>query len=343
MPENNKLVPILVKIAKALVLLGLVVYLCYRIKPQHLSVLSTTRDWPMLTGAFALALAAVCITFTRWYLLVRALDLKFRLSDAFRLGFLGYLLNFVAPSSVGGDLFKAIFIAREQKGRRAEAVATVVVDRIIGLYALVLVTSIAILCVQLPSDKPAIQAICNMTLVAALIGGIGIGLLLFAPGLTNSLARLFQRVPKVGEIIHRIVAAIAMYRAKPMVITAIGLMSLVSHSMFAISIFLIATALYGGAIPTLPEHFIIGPLSMVAGAIPLAPGGLGIFESAMMELYTHVPVGQTIAAGMGISIAIVFRLITIAIAGVGGLYYLASRRELRSVIQQARTSEEVPA
>ncbi len=59
---------------------------------------------------------AVSLTFVRWYLLVRALGLHFRLLDAFRLGFLGYLFNFVSVGSVGGDLFKAIFIAREQPG-----------------------------------------------------------------------------------------------------------------------------------------------------------------------------------------------------------------------------------
>ena len=66
--------------------------------------------------------------------------LPFRIRDAFRLSFLSYLLNFVSVGSVGGDLFKAFFIAREQPGRRTEAVATVVVDRIVGLYGLLLVT-----------------------------------------------------------------------------------------------------------------------------------------------------------------------------------------------------------
>ena len=87
---------------------------------------------------------AVSLTFVRWYLLVRALGLNFRLLDAFRLGFLGYLFNFVSVGSVGGDLFKAIFIAREQPGRRTEAVATVLVDRVVGVYALVLLTSTVI-------------------------------------------------------------------------------------------------------------------------------------------------------------------------------------------------------
>ena len=52
----------------------------------------------------------------------RALGIPFTLRNAFRLGFMGYLLNFVGPGAVGGDLFKAYFVASDQKSRRAEAV-----------------------------------------------------------------------------------------------------------------------------------------------------------------------------------------------------------------------------
>ena len=53
----------------------------------------------------------------------------------------------VHPPSVGLDqsAFKAVFIAREQHGKRAEAVATVVIDRLIGLYVLFVVASVAAL------------------------------------------------------------------------------------------------------------------------------------------------------------------------------------------------------
>src|SRR5262245_27483918 len=94
------------------------------------------KNWSMLAIAAALKLTAIMITFVRWFFLVRALNLPFRLRDAFRLGFLGYLFNLIAPGAVGGDLFKAVFIAREQPGRRGAAISSVIVDRLIGLYAL---------------------------------------------------------------------------------------------------------------------------------------------------------------------------------------------------------------
>src|SRR6202034_889971 len=77
------------------------------------------------------------IQFVRWYLLVRALALPFTLGEAFRLGLVGSFYNSFPPGSVGGALVKAFYIAHGQPGRRASAVATVIADRLIGLFGLI--------------------------------------------------------------------------------------------------------------------------------------------------------------------------------------------------------------
>ncbi len=89
-----------------------------------------------LALAFAFGLTALLLTFVRWYILVRAVDLPFRLTDAIRLGFIGFFFNTLMPGAVGGDAIKAWFLAREQK-RRTTAVATVIMDRAIALWALI--------------------------------------------------------------------------------------------------------------------------------------------------------------------------------------------------------------
>ena len=61
--------------------------------------------------------------------------------DAMRIGFIGYLFNLAPMGIVGGDLLKAWMLAREKPGNRAKALASVVVDRIIGLYVLFLVAA----------------------------------------------------------------------------------------------------------------------------------------------------------------------------------------------------------
>jgi uncharacterized membrane protein YbhN (UPF0104 family) len=94
---------------------------------------------PINFVAFGLTLAALTVgallTFLRWYFLVRAAGLPFRLTDALRLGLIGFFFNNLLPGGVGGDVVKAVFIAREQS-RRAIAVATILVDRFLAVWGI---------------------------------------------------------------------------------------------------------------------------------------------------------------------------------------------------------------
>lgn len=332
----------LITLLKIFLPLAIIAWLLTSVDSHELQDLrERPKDWGMLVFAFAIAMLSVCTTFVRWYLLVRALHIPFRLRDAFRLGFLGFLLNFVVVGSVGGDLFKAIFIAREQSSRRAEAAATVVVDRIIGLYALLLLTSATILLGSVSKSTAALTAICNATLLATAIGAIGI-LLVLVPGFTSgSLAEFLTDLPKIGHTFGRLIESVRMFRDRYDVMAATLLMSMGVHASHAFSIFLLARALFGQT-PTFSEHMIIVPLSSVAGAIPFMPGGLGTFEFAMEKLYIHVPVdgpGEVI----GVLVALSFRIVTIAIAAVGLVFYWTSRREVQAVMHEAEHVAEEEA
>jgi uncharacterized membrane protein YbhN (UPF0104 family) len=101
----------------------------------------------------------------------------------------------------------------------------------------------------------------------------------------------------------------------------------------ALAIYLAAAALFD-TVPTLGEHLIIVPLSMVAGALPFTPAGLGTFEFALDALYARVPAHAAVAAS-GVTVALAFRVMTIVIAGIGVIYYWTSRREVRQVLAEA--------
>ena len=292
-------------------------------------------DWLTLSVGFALVMTAVCASFVRWYLLVRALDLPFTLANAFRLSFVAYLLNFVGVGSVGGDLFKAFFIAREQPGRRAEAVATVVIDRMIGLVALLLVASTAILISGVADAAPVVQAICNLTLLATVIALATVALILIPRFSHGRLVRSLTSIPKVGPIVGRLLIAVGIYRRKLGVLAVALVLSLCIHILMAVSLYLVAVSIFDQH-PTLAEHFIIVPLACVAGALPLTPAGLGTFEAAMSELYRLLPAES---GGDGFIVALGYRLITIVIAVIGVVYYWASRTEMSELIEKAEREE----
>jgi len=85
----------------------------------------------LLELAFLVYMVGIVGTFLRWYVLVRALDLPFRVRDALRLGFIGNVFNLVIPGAVGGDVIKAAYLCREQ-ARRTQAVSSMVIDRAVG-------------------------------------------------------------------------------------------------------------------------------------------------------------------------------------------------------------------
>ncbi len=106
-------------------------YVWQRHAVEHVPV-----HWGYFTLAFLIGFVSIISTFFRWYVLVRAVGLKFSLADSMRLGFIGLFFNTFLPGSVGGDAIKAWFLIKEHS-RRTLAVATVIMDRAIALWALV--------------------------------------------------------------------------------------------------------------------------------------------------------------------------------------------------------------
>jgi hypothetical protein len=324
----------LAKVAISLAILGYVIYLTRLEDSKPLQrLVEAEKQWPALVAAFALCAMAVSLTFFRWYLLVRAIDLPFRVRDAFRLGFIGYLFNFVSLGSVGGDLFKAVFIAREQPLRRAEAVASVVVDRVVGLLALLLIAIVAVSMVDLDSANPKIRSICHAALAASAVGW-AIALFTLFPGATSGrIARRLNRLPLIGRLCGRLLGAIEMYRRNFLTVFFTVILSLVSHGLFALSIYFIAEGLDRQQAVTLAEHFIIVPLGWFVQALPLPGQSLGAFELAMKKLYELVPATP---AHNGLIIALGYRAITIVIAAVGIVYYVTRRREVKEAMSEAQ-------
>jgi len=298
----------LLKIAVSGAIIAFLVWQATRPQEGQPNVFTTLKeqpkDWPLLIAAWLTCTAAVLLTFLRWWYLVRALELPFRLREALRLGFLGYLFNLAPMGIVGGDLLKAFVLARQYPQARARAVASVGVDRAIGFFVLFLVASGAILITG--SYRLSVREIRLPSIIILALTGLG-SLLLFAlmrPGMTNGrLTRRVGRLRRVGPALESLIEAIRMYRHKPVVLAVSAAMSVGVHSLSVVGVYLIARG---------PPEF-------------------------LLELfYTHMPGSHaTIPTGQGLVVALAYRLITILIAAIGICYYLGSRRELAEVIQHA--------
>lgn len=293
------------------------------------------KRWEFLAMGGAFCLAAVIVTFVRWMLLVRAVGLPFTLQDALRLGFLGYLFNFVSLGSVGGDLFKVVFLAREHRERKADATASVVLDRIIGLYGLFLVASVAVLTGGwLNAPDPGIRQTCRVALYGAGAGTVGLAAL-FLPGFgAGPVSRRAAQLKFIGPIVQKLLGVARAYREQFGILVVASLMSMGVHTLTTIGIYCYALGL-PGASPTFADHFIIVPIAILAGALPLPLGALGAFEGVVDLLYVKMSSVPGVTAGQGLIVALVYRLGTVAIAMLGVVYYVTRRREVQAIQQEA--------
>lgn len=319
---------------------ALLAYLWY----QNREALSHLRDhdknWSYLALAFVLCGISTLLTFLRWYLLVSAQGFAFRVRDAMRLGFLGLLSNYVAPGSVGGDLVKAYLLAKEQSGRRAVAVATVGLDRVLGLLALFMVGALATL---FPRDLPQsaeLQTATALLWVGSLSGLIGLGFLLHPATTKWRWVNRLTYVPYVGKHIADLLHGVGLYQSQRGVVAGAMGLSLLGHGGLITGFYLCALSMQQPGVPDLGTHFYFMPNAELFGVLVPSPGGVGPLEWAIQRFYVTLNAGSpTItpetAAATGFIAAITFRVVTLLIAAIGGCYYFASRQEIAAAWEAA--------
>lgn len=332
-PPRSKRAKLLLTSLKVLLAVAILGFLMARIQSQSgfERLWNGPKNWPLLLLAQALILMAFSLSFVRWYLLARGLGLQFHLRDAFRLGSLGYMLNQVSPGSVGGDLLKAVFIAKEQPGRKTEAVATVFIDRVVGLYAILLVASVGLaLLGQSAETTTAILSMQKIVWTTAAVGTVGLLLAMSPLASLSKVHELAERVPVVGPTLVRLLDAVAVYRSRRRyLVGALGL-ALITHNLVLLAFWIICRSLPVYA-PTLYENASIVPLGLVISTIPLTPGGLGTLEAGFEFLYTTIGAAE----GDGTIVALTYRAMTYGLAAIGACYYFTAKKKVNRLLHEA--------
>ena len=330
-------------LAKYAIGIGLLVWvLSQNWEPQgeNPGISGLLRQAPDLTAYAILAVVAVTCTsiqFYRWYLLVRALDLSFSVASAYRLGLVGAFYNAFLPGSVGGDLVKAYYIAHGQPGQRASAVATVLADRLVGLFGLIWFSAAFGGAFWLAGDPlitgndwlKGIIRVCGGLATAVVLGWAILGLL--PPHRADRFAGRLAHIPKIGHTLAEAWYAVWTYRQRPKVVYATVVMTAVVHVGFVV-MFHLAVRVYPNVSPaTLAEHFVIAPIGYIAQAFFPAPGGVGGGEAIFGYLYTLLDRPKE----TGIVGRLTLRTAEWGIGLVGLVVYLLMRNELPAVEEEA--------
>ena len=292
------------------------------------------KNLPLLGVAFVICFAAVLVSFLRWHLLVRSQGIPFRLRDAFRLGFVGYLLSFISFGSVGGDLFKAFFIAQEKPKQRTIAITSIFVDRAVGLYTLLLLTSAAVAWMLRSQADAGIRQAAVAFWGLAAFGTLTVLVIVFSNFSLRWFAYPLEHRRKARDIVLSLDDALRMYRThRGTLFLAIGL-SIFSHTLFATTIYLGARSVLTTEYPAWSQHMVMWPIAGAASALPISPGGLGTFEATLKYLLTTVA-SPAVGEADSVIIPLLFRIMTMVVAGVGFVLYWSSRKQIQAAMRDA--------
>lgn len=260
-----------------------------------IAVLSRVISWDELAGAFArmdprwvaLAVAtygpAILVLCTRLTVLLRGHAAPFSFRTVTVLTFGGNLLNLVLPGGNGGDLYKAVQLARLSGGRATETVTVLLIDRVIGLASFIVI-AVAMIALSWNEGLGPLGRTVGVLLFVGLVGGVAYT----SPAVRRALRweALLARLP-FGAHLGRIDATLVGLRANPSLTLRAFALSLLAQSLGAVS--MISLGLASGVDPTRGLAFAVPStlaytVSTIASAIPITVQGFGVTEAIFYRL-----------------------------------------------------------
>jgi glycosyltransferase 2 family protein len=293
---------LLVRVVLSGALLG---YLLSRIDRDNLAAAMANVQvsgwlWAVLIYLFAQSTSGI-----RWATLARPIGFQLGWLRFQQLYYEGMFFSLCLPSSIGGDVVKALRLGGDGRGR-VLAACTVVADRIAGLLAILLIGLTAL--AQRSYTLSAIQTAgvgLGLTAVTLLATRIGFALLDWPTG----------RIPENHRIAHYLERLLPYHHHPYVFWGAIGL-GLVVQGLNVLTVMALGGAL-GLDLPA-EAYCIAVPMVGLMTALPISLSGVGVREGGLAWILSSYGVSNT----FGVALGLLWFSVTVATGLIGGLVYL---------------------
>jgi len=276
-------------VVKIVVTVGLVGWLVSK-GALKMSVLSVFLEEKSLLAAdmAVFVVASVVLSSLRWRALLGLAGVKVSVGRAIHLQFVSLFFNVVIPGNVGGDVIKALYVAREEPPeKRASLLLVAFVERIVGLAGLVSV-ALVVLVFRGPVlwENPAFRPLVSSVLLLG--AGFVVGPIVFVLAMRTFGARLEAMASgpsKVAGFLKKVVASFRLVSAKPSELMKALVLSMAAHStnlvLFAMMTRIVtAQEAPFGAIAT------VYPIGLLSLMLPVSTAGAGVGHVVFERLFT---------------------------------------------------------
>lgn len=313
---------ILSTVLRLAVSIALIAWLLRRTDFREVAAALRSADLRLVLAAALLIPLGYLCSVLRWRALLRSQGGDAPLSFLVRSLMTGIFFNNLLPSTIGGDAVRAWDTSRAGVGR-ATAVAIVLVDRFVGLLALVLFAAVGLLISGRLTER--VPDLYGWVLGGAAVMGL-IAALLFLPS---------RRAPALlaGVLPGKAAAALFAFQGKGRVLVVAFAWSIGLQALVVLNAWTLARALHV-PIP-LPYFFLIMPVALFAMMLPVSINGIGVRENA----YAFFFAAFGVAAAAGVAVAWLDYGLILLQALAGGAVYAWGRPSRSFSLSRGRTGE----
>lgn len=302
----------LVNLAKILIAGGLLLWLAQSGRLDFGLLLSAPLGVYHVLGLAAF-LANILLQDMRWWQLLRMQHINMPIGRAIQLSWIGDFFSMILPGAAGGELVRGYYVVRDAPRAPIACVSTVLVDRVLGLYALLWLGALSLAFLGLSQRRlpPVIPQMAILVLV--LVSGTTGLLLVFWFRSTRNLA--LRLVPWRFRV--SIEETLNAYQVSGRELLVCFGLSLMANTMLMLGFLAAARVLDA---PCLWQQvFLVSPFVIIANTLPISPGGVGVGETMASVLFAQFGVET------GAMIVLMARLWFFLLRLPGGLMYIVLR------------------
>ncbi len=301
---------ILLRIIVSFGLLGGLFWIMRKDAGKTLTII-TSCDLKYLLIALGIFMCNQAVLAYRMKIVFHGENLAITFRESFQLNFIGYFFNNFLPTAVGGDLIKA-HCASQTNDNRLGSYASVMMDRIIGLYSFLIVAAIALIVNREGFQIAAVRSLVFIFLVL----GIAMFITITNKRVAIMMEHFFSMIKMggLGEKLDSLYKIVRDYKNRMDVVGKSLLISLFSQTIYFVTIYMFFLAL--GTRINLGNIFLAMPVVTFVSMIP-SIGGLGVREGAIVAFFSPLAGRDTAFA---VSLLLLFGLFVVSF--IGGIFYL---------------------
>lgn len=313
---------VLANILKTAFAVAMVAWLVHSGRLDLTQIAQAGSDWPRLVAIGVIFYLQIVIMAWRWRILSAALGFGMSRSRTFSLTMIGMLFNTAMPGAVSGDVVKAYYAAdgRPDTGGR---VASILVDRIVGLFSLITVAVCgAAWNTHALAGNTALRGVWLMLLAILAGATAGFAGTIMVSGRAARMLRSFSRPLPLRGALAGFLEALAAYNGKRLALLTAFLMSVPCHLLACAAFYLALRAVSPAPVVVSTILFVV-PVGLTTTALPLTPAGIGVGQAAFYALFEHVGRGE---GTVGSAAFTLYQLVLILVNVSGIFFYLKYSR-----------------